>query len=70
MTLLVLLFLAHSPHGHPSHHKIPCWMVKTYISAAGENAARSLGKQNGYSEAEIEAVRLRCLPAAHTTGAK
>lgn len=56
--LMVLLFLAHAPH--PSHHKIPCWMVKSYASLAGKEAAIALGKSNGYSAAEIEAVRVRC----------
>ena len=44
----------------PKHHQVPCWLVKSYITMVGEEAARKLGRKHGYTEVEIDAVKARC----------
>ena len=56
--ILLLVFLSTAPI---VHYTVPCWMVRTYIDVYGEKAARLRGKANGYTDAEMDAVRARCL---------
>lgn len=43
------------------HVKVPCWLVRSYIELYGVQAARAKGREKGYTDAEIDAVRSRCL---------
>ena len=60
MILLVLALTASSPH----HSHVPCWIVRSYIAIYGDSTARTMALARGYTEAEIAAVRARCLLVA------
>jgi len=55
--VIVALFLLTAA---PAHATVPCWLVHAYIDVLGEKAARAKGRQHGYTDAEIDAVRARC----------
>lgn len=55
---MILLLIALT--AAPAHTRVPCWIVKAYVGTLGPVAARAKGHEHGYTDAEIDAVRVRC----------
>lgn len=55
---MILLLLALSTT--PQHTHVPCWIVRAYLTTLGESGARQKGHENGYTDAEIDAIKARC----------
>lgn len=58
MILAILLTLASAP----APREPSCVEVKAYVALHGERAATAYARRQGFTQADIDRIRKRCLP--------
>jgi hypothetical protein len=60
--IMAIALLASDPAAqeHVRHKQVSCWTVLSYVWIYGEEAVISWAKKNGYTAAQIDAIKRTC----------